>query len=150
MRPFIIDANIVIHFYCRLERPDILLKVCGDEAAVSESVRREVEYHASEPGKSIFQGDISGGYLRTIDVGPAEEQVAAKFGKAFLHKGERDCAAIAVTHMYNMLTNDRMARETLMGNDITIHNAAWVLKEANKRRIITAAEYNRLSKPGRY
>jgi predicted nucleic acid-binding protein len=150
MRPFIIDANIIIYFYCDLERPDILMKVCGDDAAVSESVKREVEYHAGEPGKSDFLADISGGYLRTIDVGPAEENIAAGFGQAFLHKGERDCAAIAVTRMYDMLTNDRMARETLMGNGITIHNAAWVLKEANKRRIITAAEYNRLSKPGRY
>lgn len=150
MRPFIIDANIIIHFYCRLERPDILIKVCGDDAAVSESVKREVEHHASEPGKSDFLNDIRGGYLRTIDVGPAEEDVAAKFGKAFLHRGERDCAAIAVTRMYDMLTNDRLARETLMGNDITIHNGDWVLKEANKRRIISAAEYNRLAKPGRY
>jgi predicted nucleic acid-binding protein len=145
-RPFIIDADVILHFYCRLGEPDVLLRVCGEDATVAERVKREVEYHASEPGKTHFLEDIKRGSIRVIDVGPAEETVAGEFGTSFLHAGERDTAALAVTRIYTMLTNDVRARATLTGSGITIHDAKWVLQEAKKRRIITAAEHKRLGK----
>jgi predicted nucleic acid-binding protein len=62
-----------------------------------------------------------------------------------MHQGERDSAAIAITHLYTLVTDDRRAREDLMSADIEVRDSRWVLKEAHSRRFISQKEYKALS-----
>lgn len=145
---FIIDADVLIKFYCHLERPDVLHRVCGD-ITVADRVEREFEYHAFGPGKDVFGQDVSSGKIRVVDAGPAEDQMIAEFKTVFLHAGERDTAAIALTHLYTMITDDRRAKDELMTAGLTLHDSRWVLKQAHSRRIITQKEYKGLLRKAR-
>jgi predicted nucleic acid-binding protein len=142
---FIIDTDVLIVFYCRLERPDILHAVCDEGVVVAETVRREMEGVARGQGRDVFRGDVRGGAVRVIEAGPVEANEAAGFNTTFLHRGERDTAAIALTHLYTMVTNDRMARNELVGSGLTVHDAAWVLQQAKSRRLLTQAQHKKLT-----
>jgi predicted nucleic acid-binding protein len=143
---YIIDTDVLIVFYCRLERPDVLHDVCAEGVVVAETVRREMEGVARGMGRDVFRGDVANGSVRVIEAGPAEANEAADFNTTFLHRGEKDTAAIALTHLYEMITNDRMARNELVGSGITVHDAAWVLGQAKSRRLLTQAEHKNLAK----
>ncbi len=145
MSQFIIDTDVLIVFYCRLERPDVLHAVCEEGVVVSETVRREMEGVARGIGREIFRGDVAAGAVRVVEAGPPEANESAGFNTTFLHRGERDTAAIALTHLYTMVTNDRMARHELIGSGITVRDAAWILQQAKSRRLLTQAQHKKLS-----
>jgi predicted nucleic acid-binding protein len=143
MPQYIVDTDVLIKFYCHLGRPDILQSVLG-VVTIAERVRREFEYHGYGQGKEEFLQDLSTGRVRTVDAGPAEHNVIAEYETTFMHAGERDSAAIALTHLYTLITNDRRAREDLMEADLDVHDSRWILKEAHARRFITQREYKTL------
>lgn len=144
MGQYIVDADVLIKFYCHLERPDVLHRVLGD-VTVAERVKREFEYHGFDPGKEDFARDVAAGKVRVVDVSLAEDGMIAEYKTDFMHAGERDSAAIALTHLYTLITNDRRAREDLMSADLEVHDSRWVLKEAHARRFISKKEYKALS-----
>lgn len=144
MPQYIVDTDVLINFYCHLERPDILLRLMG-VITVAERVKREFEHHGFGSGKEEFSRDIATGRVRTIDVSPAEDRVIAEYKTDFMHVGERDSAAIALTHLYTLITDDRRAREDLMSSDLEVHDSRWILKEARSRRLISQKEYKKLS-----
>jgi predicted nucleic acid-binding protein len=141
---FIVDTDVLIKFYCHLGRPDVLHQVLGG-VTVAERVKREFEYHGFGPGKEEFTRDIANGSVRTVDVSPAENTMISEYQTDFMHAGERDSAAIALTHLYTLITDDRRAREDLMSADLEVHDSRWVLKEAHSRRFISQKEYKTLS-----
>jgi len=141
---YIVDTDVLMKFYCHLGRPDILHRVLGG-ITVAERVKREFEYHGFGPGKEDFTRDLAAGRIRTIDVSPAEDRVIAEYKTDFMHAGERDSAALALTHLYTLITDDRRAREDLMSADLEVNDSRWILKEAHSRRLISQKEYKTLS-----
>jgi predicted nucleic acid-binding protein len=144
MAEYIVDADVLIKFYCHLERPDILHSVLSG-VTIAERVKREFEYHGFGSGKEDFSRDVANGRVRVVDVSPAENSMIAEYKTDFMHPGERDSAAIALTHLYGLITDDRRAREDLMSADLEVHDSRWVLKEAHTRRFISQKEYKTLS-----
>ncbi len=144
MPQYIVDTDVLIRFYCHLERPDILQRLLGG-ITVAERVKREFEHHGFGPGKEEFSRDVGAGRVRTVDVSPAEDRVIAEYKTDLMHAGERDSAAFALTHLYTLITDDRRAREDLMSADLEVHDSRWVLKEAHSRRFISQKEYKQLS-----
>ncbi len=144
MSQYIVDTDVLIRFYCHLDRPDILHRLLGG-ITVAERVKREFEHHSFGHGREEFVRDVAAGRIRTVDVSPAEDRMIAEYKTDFMHAGERDSAAIALTHLYTLITDDRRAREDLMNADLEVHDSRWILKEAHARRLISQKEYKQLS-----
>jgi hypothetical protein len=72
MGQYIVDSNVLLKFYCELQRSDVLHQVLGG-VTVAERVKREFEYHGFGPGKEDFARDVAAGRVRSVDVSPAEE-----------------------------------------------------------------------------
>jgi len=135
---YVVDTSVLIDFYCKREASAKLLKVCGGRIHIPESVEKEFFGVCSNrpewsEGLAQFQDDL-GKYIKVISMGPAEDhaydELALK-GRVS-DRGELDCAAIAITHGYELLMNDNMARSDLMGSGIKVRGSDWVIREANK------------------
>lgn len=143
---YVIDSNVLINFYSRLQREDILYKVLGGRMYVTERVRNEALHHAFGIGADRLKIDMGSGKLpiTNVHLGDAESISSLGTSRTFLHEGEKGSAVVAKARGWGLITDDRRAAEDLLGSGITIHDSRWVLRQAESRRYISKAEEKRL------